>query len=76
LPLDPPLIPAKLEAEAKAPFNPSTPSSFELPHSPVKVERRSLSYTNPSPNEVALQEIMKLQAKQVFSKQMHHREGE
>ena len=61
-PLDPPLIPVKLEAEAKVPLNPFTPSPFELP--PVPVERRSLSSTKPSPSEVALQEIVKLQAKQ------------
>lgn len=61
-PLDPPLIPVRLEAEARVPLNPFTPSSFELP--PVPVERRSLSSTNPSPSEVALQEIVRLQAKQ------------
>ena len=78
-PTRPQVVSVKSEAQEKASPNPFKPSSSDLPRFPVKMERQSLDSANPftphsvrldprkkrpSPSEVALQEIVKLQAKQ------------
>jgi len=76
-PSEPPLMPVKSEAEVKATPNPFKPSPSELPCFPLKTERQSMGTRNPftlqsleerregpSPSEVTLQEIVKLETKQ------------
>ena len=73
-----PLMPVKSEAEVKVSPTPFNPSPTELPCFPVKMERQSLGPGNtftpqslqlqrregPSPSEVTLQDIVKLQTRQ------------
>ena len=73
-----PLMPVKSEAEVKVSPTPFNPSPSELPYFPVKMECQSLGPGNtftpqslqlqrregPSPSEVTLQDIVKLQTRQ------------